>query len=292
MVDDELSEEAAAPPGARRTPVSSSSSRWAPSRSPHPARRDHRPGPTSPGRCGGARRAPAAGSDPRGRRGSRRRSDAARPAARTGAPRSTRASTGATSAVDGTRSTSGSRSGSTKTICRPSRHSTSRSLSVVRATKAWKSKVPRSAVTSSKRPRSVSSSGATTTPGLLGQLTAAPTAAARPSSRPPPGKHHMSGQTGACSSRSCISTRPRGSTRVTWTKSVRTAVACHSSTRSSVRAVAWCSGRSPTAVRVDEDHLSALTADDVVVGDREAHREQLELVVSATGLAPEAPHTQ
>lgn len=45
-------------------------------------------------------------------------------------------------------------------------------------------------------------------------------------------------------------------------------------------------------VRVDEHHLPPLAADHVVVGDRQAHGEQLELVVLAARLAAEASHPE
>ena len=91
------------------------------------ARRGRRPGPTSPGRCGGCSsrscsriRPRAVDEDDAGEAALRRRPG------RTGARRSTPPGAAPRAPVDGTRSRSGSGSGSTKTIWRPSWHSTSR----------------------------------------------------------------------------------------------------------------------------------------------------------------------
>ena len=163
------------------------------SRSPRRARGGRRPAPTSPGRCAGARRAPAAGS-------SRARSTRRTPANRCWSDRwpadrvlSTQAAAaGATSAVERYQVDVGQR------VPGVDEHHLAAlaALHVAVAAASYGRRRRGSAGsrgqrwTSSKRPRSVRSSGASTTPVSSASSRTAPATGSSPRSRPPPGKHH------------------------------------------------------------------------------------------------------
>ena len=110
-----------------------------------------------------------------------------------------------------------------------------------------------------------------------------------PVSMPPPGRHHRCGFYGACSSRSCISSRPSAS--ATASSADSGAVRRGPVPRAHERECEACRLVQVQLVEgrgIDERHLPPLPAHEVGVRHVEADGEELEPVLAAAGLAAEA----